>query len=225
MNITLKNNEEKYNIDDFCRIIKKLRAPDGCIWDREQTHKSIRRDFLEECYEAVEAIDLENSAMLREELGDVLLQVVFHSVIEEENGNFTFSDVINDVANKMVIRHPHVFGEIKVENIDELLTNWDNIKKSEKGQKSDKEQIASISKAMPALMRSQKVQKKFIKLDKEVKSEYKDDLSELLKGKINEESIGSLLSSVVALARENGIDAEESLAKYIDNCIENNFDE
>ena len=153
MNITLKNKDTKYTIDEFCQIIRKLRAPDGCIWDREQTHKSIRRDFLEECYEAVEAIDLENSDMLREELGDVLLQVVFHAIIEEEKGHFDFSDVIDDVAKKMVIRHPHVFGEVEVNNMDELLTNWDNIKKSQKGQQSDKELLLSISKAMPSLMR------------------------------------------------------------------------
>ena len=221
MNITLKNNDEKYNIEDFCNIIKKLRAPDGCIWDREQTHQSIRRDFLEECYEAIEAIDLDNSEMLREELGDVLLQVVFHSVIEEENGNFTFADVINDVATKMVVRHPHVFGEIKVSNIDELLTNWDNIKKAQKGQESDKELIASISKAMPALMRAQKVQKKTVKLGKCINTERVNGNNEGL----NAESIGKMLFSIVNLARENGIDAEEALAKYTDNFIETEFSE
>lgn len=221
MNITLKNKDDKYSIEDFCNIIKKLRAPDGCIWDREQTHQSIRRDFLEECYEAIEAIDLDNFIMLREELGDVLLQVVFHSVIEEEKGNFTFSDVIDDVATKMVVRHPHVFGEVKVSNIDELLTNWDNIKKVQKGQQSDKELIASISKAMPALMRAQKVQKKTVKLGKCIKTE---DISGCNQN-LDAESIGKMLFSIVNLARENGIDAEEALAKYTDNFIEAEFSE
>ena len=225
MNITLKNKDTKYTIDEFCQIIRKLRAPDGCIWDREQTHKSIRRDFLEECYEAVEAIDLENSDMLREELGDVLLQVVFHAIIEEEKGHFDFSDVIDDVAKKMVIRHPHVFGEVEVNNMDELLTNWDNIKKSQKGQQSDKELLLSISKAMPSLMRCQKVQKKASKLGVEMHENPREELLNLIEGDINSESIGKMLSAVTCLARNNGIDAEEALSKHIDSFIENDINE
>lgn len=225
MNITLKNKDDKYNIDDFCQIIRKLRAPDGCIWDKEQTHKSIRRDFLEECYEAVEAIDLENSEMLREELGDVLLQVVFHSVIEEEKGNFEFSDVVNDVAEKMVVRHPHVFGEIEVKNMDELLTNWDNIKKSQKGQQSDKELLLSISKALPSLMRCQKVQKKAAKIGISESENPKEELLGLVQGEITEETIGKILSLTVNMARDKGIDAEEALSKHIDSFIENSINE
>lgn len=163
MNTSVK--KKKYSIDDLLDVMHKLRAPDGCPWDSVQTHESIRRDFLEECYEAVEAIDEKSPEMMREELGDVLLQVVFHSVIEEEKGNFDFSDVVNDVAAKMIIRHPHVFGDTAVKNVDEVWSNWDAIKKETKGQSSDKEMLMSVSKAMPALMRGQKVVKRHQSLE------------------------------------------------------------
>ena len=107
--------KERYTVEDLLEIITILRSPEGCPWDREQNHKSIRRDFLEECYEAIEAIDTDNTELLREELGDVLLQVVFHSEIEREVGHFDFSDVVSGVAEKMVVRHPHVFADTEAE--------------------------------------------------------------------------------------------------------------
>ena len=212
-----------YTIEDFLQIMRKLRAPDGCPWDREQTHKSIRRDFLEECYEAVEAIDSDDTELLREELGDVLMQVVFHSIMEEEKGGFNFNDVVNDVANKMVVRHPHVFGDIIVNNVDELLTNWDNIKKETKGQKSDKEMLLSVTPAMPALMRNQKIQKKSKKLGVTSFQNPKKALIELIDGEINEENIGKMLSAVVSLALENGVDSEKSLFDETNRFIGINF--
>lgn len=223
MNTSAKNN--KYSIDDFLEIMHKLRSPEGCPWDMEQTHQSIRRDFLEECYEAVEAIDADDPAMLREELGDVLLQVVFHSVIEEERGNFDFKDVVNDISEKMVVRHPHVFGEVTVNNLDELLTNWDNIKKETKGQKSDKEALKSVSKAMPALMRSQKVQKKAGKLGVVANDEPEKALIEMLESKRNftEDEIGDMFSMLVSVAAKNSVDAEKALADNTDDFIEDNF--
>lgn len=156
MNVSVIN--RKYSMNDLIDILHKLRAPDGCPWDSVQTHESIRRDFLEECYEAVEAIDEQSVPMLREELGDVLFQVVFHSVIEEEKGNFDFSDVVDEVSAKMVQRHPHVFADVNGE--EKVWADWDNIKKETKGQKSNKEMLQSITKAMPALMRAQKIVKK-----------------------------------------------------------------
>ena len=222
MNVLQKN---KYSINDFISVVHRLRAPGGCPWDMEQTHKSIRRDFLEECYEAIEAIDCEDPAMLREELGDVLLQVVFHCIIEEEENRFTFDDVVNDITEKMIVRHPHVFADTKVGGVDDVLTNWDSIKKETKGQKSDKEMLQSVSKAMPALMRNQKVQKKAGKLGVVLSASPKDALIAMLQEKDNftMEEVGKLEALLVAVAAKSGADAEEVLSKETDSFIESNF--
>ena len=222
MNVLQKN---KYSINDFISVVHRLRAPGGCPWDMEQTHKSIRRDFLEECYEAIEAIDCEDPAMLREELGDVLLQVVFHCIIEEEENRFTFDDVVNDITEKMIVRHPHVFADTKVGGVDDVLTNWDSIKKETKGQKSDKEMLQSVSKAMPALMRNQKVQKKTGKLGVVLSASPKDELIAMLQEKDNftMEEVGKLEALLVAVAAKSGADAEEALSKETDSFIESNF--
>lgn len=222
MNVLQKN---KYSINDFISVVHRLRAPGGCPWDMEQTHKSIRRDFLEECYEAIEAIDCEDPAMLREELGDVLLQVVFHCIIEEEENRFTFDDVVNDITEKMIVRHPHVFADTKVGGVDDVLTNWDSIKKETKGQKSDKEMLQSVSKAMPALMRNQKVQKKAGKLGVVLSASPKDELIAMLQEKDNftMEEVGKLEALLVAVAAKSGADAEEVLSKETDSFIESNF--
>lgn len=216
--------KKKYTIDDLVTVMHRLRAPDGCPWDSVQTHESIRRDFLEECYEAVEAIDEKSPEMMREELGDVLLQVVFHSVIEEENGNFDFSDVVNDVAAKMIIRHPHVFGDTAVKDVDEVWSNWDAIKKEIKGQTSDKEMLYSVSKAMPALMRGQKVVKKASKLGVEYSAEPKADLKKLAeKEEMSEEDLGKMLLLISEIAFKSGFDAEKSLYDETNRFIGQNF--
>ena len=149
--------KEKYDIDDLCGIMKILRSENGCPWDKVQTHKSIRKDLIEECYEAAEAIDCDDPAMMREELGDVLLQVVFHSEMEEERGNFSFGDVVNEVCQKLVDRHPHVFGNVKADSTEEALDSWNNAKQQLKGQKTYSETLDSVSRALPALMRAQKL--------------------------------------------------------------------
>lgn len=208
--------KDRYSVEDLVEILKALRAPDGCPWDREQDHKSIRRDFLEECYEAIEAIDTENPVLLREELGDVLLQIVFHSTIEEEEGRFDFYDVVSDVAEKMVVRHPHVFADTKADTTEEVLTNWDQIKRETKQQKTNREVLASVSPAMPALMRAQKVRKKAAKM-----GEVTGDVA-ALKEKIcagvqnaDEENgaavLGTALFDMTELARKLGVDAEQAL--------------
>lgn len=152
--------KQKYDFDDLVKIVSVLRSPGGCPWDREQTHKSIRANFIEETYEAVEAIDTDDTELLREELGDVMLQVALHSQIESEKGSFDISDVANEVCKKLIVRHPHVFGDIKADTTGEVLKNWDEIKKQTKGQKSHAEVCESVSRALPALMRSCKVQQK-----------------------------------------------------------------
>ena len=121
-----------YNFDDLCLIMEILRGEDGCPWDAEQTHESIRKNFIEETYEVIEAIDNKDSHLLREELGDVLLQVVFHTQMEKEEGNFDIDDVANDVCVKLVHRHPHIFGNVIASTADEVLSNWEAIKNVEK---------------------------------------------------------------------------------------------
>lgn len=204
------NSDKVFSIEDFLEIMEILRSPNGCQWDKEQTHKSIMREFLEESYEAVEAIETENASLLQEELGDVLLQIVFHSQIAKELGEFTFEDVVNDICKKLIVRHPHVFADVNVADKDEILTNWDQIKIKTKGQKSLKENIESISLALPALMRYQKFVKKANKY-KMMNFETSCDIS-LSKDNVTEEEIGVALSKIVAIAELSGIDAEKCLS-------------
>ncbi|SFP26871.1 tetrapyrrole methylase family protein / MazG family protein [Oscillibacter sp. PC13] len=152
-----------YSYEDFLEIMRLLRAPGGCPWDAEQTHASIRRNFLEETYEALDALDRDDANDMCEELGDVLMQVAFHAVIEEERGRFTMADVVNGVAQKLVYRHPHVFGTVQVENSDEVLTNWEALKRAEKGQASTADAVESVPHTLPSLWRAEKIQKKAAK--------------------------------------------------------------
>ena len=156
--------KKRYSWEDFVEIIRLLRSPGGCPWDMEQTHQSIRRDFLEETYEALDALDREDLPAMREELGDVLMQVVFHAVIEEERGNFTSADVVDGIAQKMVYRHPHVFGgSLRAENTEQVLVNWEALKRREKDQRSTADAIEAVPHTLPALWRAEKVQKKTAK--------------------------------------------------------------
>lgn len=220
--------KERYDFKDLISIMKYLRAPDGCPWDREQDHKSIRSNFIEETYEVIEAIDTDDKDLLKEELGDVLLQVVFHAEMESEIGNFNIDDVCNDICQKLVIRHPHVFGDIKADTSDKALVSWDNVKMQTKSQKSQAEAMDSVSKALPSLMRSTKIQQKaakvgfdwenvdgaFDKLTEEV-AELKEAISEGDKDHQIEE-LGDLLFSVVNVARFLKIDSEEALYRACD---------
>ncbi len=215
--------KKEYGFSDLVEIMKMLRAPDGCPWDREQTHQSIRRDLLEETYELIEGIDKDDEAILREELGDVLLQVVFHAEIASSNGRFTADDVCNDVCRKLIVRHPHVFGNVKVENTENVLANWDAIKRDTKQQKSDTEVLRSVSPAMPALMRAEKLGKKARKFGfdfddapealTKVFEEAEEVKAALAKGNMaeTEEEFGDLLLAVVNSARLAGVDAEQAL--------------
>jgi tetrapyrrole methylase family protein / MazG family protein len=223
--------KNKYTMDDLLQIMTILRSPEGCPWDREQTHKTIRNNLIEETYEAVEAIDKEDSELLEEELGDVLLQVVFHSQLEKENGNFDFSDVVDGVAKKMIERHPHVFGNVTVQNSSEVLKNWDAIKRRTKGRKTVSQVLEGVSPALPALMRSQKIGKKILQADGKTPDKAVS-LSELEEAVQNvsqlpetaEESekmqtIGKLLFSAVSLSEALGVEAEQTLAQYCDSIV------
>lgn len=202
--------KERYDAADLCDIMELLRAPDGCPWDREQTHASIRNNFIEETYEAVEAIDLENPEMLREELGDVLLQVVFHSRLSEEAGEFNFSDVVTEVCQKLIKRHPHIFGEVKVSGTDDVLRNWDAIKQASHGRKTVSEALEGVSKALPALMLASKLSGKAVKYG----AELPDARLHRYDGVPDEElerRVGDELFDIAASANSRGVEAEQAL--------------
>lgn len=152
--------KENYNINDLVEIMAMLRGENGCPWDKEQNHHSIRMNLLEEAYEVAEAIDLEDKDLLREELGDLLLQVVFHARIEEESGSFDFDSVCNDICEKLIYRHPHVFGELDVTSSEQVLDNWEALKQKSKGQESYSQTLLSVPATLPSLMKAQKVGKR-----------------------------------------------------------------
>lgn len=220
--------KDSYSTEDLLRIVEILRAPGGCPWDAEQSHESIRKDFIEETYEVIEAINKNSPEMLREELGDVLLQVVFHTLIETEKGNFTFSDVTDEICKKLIIRHPHVFGDVNVSSTEEVLTNWDAIKMNTKKQTTVAEAIYSIPRELPALMRANKVQKKAAKAGfdwpdvsgafEKITEEAKEVDSAIENGNGTEilDEIGDLLFAVVNVARKTGVDPEEALTRATD---------
>lgn len=221
--------KESYGVKDLAEIVKILRAPGGCPWDAEQTHESIRRNFLEEAYEAVEAIDEQSPAHLQEELGDVLLQVVFHARMEEERGSFDLDAVADGVCKKLIFRHPHVFGDVTVSGTGEVLSNWEDLKRVEKSQTTHTDALESVARSLPALWRAEKVQKKAKKagFDWPDVSGAVDKLSEEL-GELQaairengnvEEELGDLLFSAVNAARFVHVDPEEALTKATDKFI------
>ncbi len=211
------------NLEKLIEIIETLRSPNGCPWDREQTHKTLRPNMLEEAYEAVDAMESGDLKHLREELGDVLLQVVLHAQIAKEEGAFDIEDVAQTLNEKLIHRHPHVFGDAKVDNSSEVLDNWDKLKQEEK--KHRKSAMDGISKSQSALMSAQKISKKAVKTGFEWESEedlYKCIFSEFDEFKEacqegntehQEEEFGDILFAVVNLARWNKIDAEQALLK------------
>lgn len=209
---------DSYGVKDLVDIVRLLRGPGGCPWDAEQTHESIRRDFIEETYEAVEAIDRDDPALLCEELGDVLFQVAFHTRIEEERGRFTMEDVLTGITRKMVIRHPHVFGETEVSGTGEVLRNWESIKNAVKGVGSKTETLRLVPETFPALMRADKLLKRADQAGADgtaavaasLPGAYEDFLA-AGSGAEGEKALGKLLLAVTAAAREKGLDAEMSL--------------
>lgn len=231
MNVDFKK-KDRYTAEDLKTIVTLLRGENGCPWDRAQDHHSIRNNFIEETYEAVEALDTENPTLLREELGDVLLQVLLHSEMEKEAGRFSFDDVVNDLAQKLVFRHPHVFGEVRAENAQDALNSWDAAKAQEKQQKTGTERLKAVSKSLPALMRSQKVLGRAVKAGMEdMTSEQAlenlrqeiDGLERLLK-KQDAEAVGrktgDVLLAGVNVARTVKVEGEEVLSAACDRFVE-----
>ena len=221
--------KKAYDARDLVTIVELLRLPGGCPWDMEQTHTSIRNDFIEETYEVIEAIDNGDPTLLREELGDVLLQVVMHAQMEREAGRCSFDDVANDVCKKMIHRHPHVFGEVKAQTTAEVLSNWESIKSEEKKRETVTDKLRAIPRQYPALMRACKVGKKAKMMDFpdafSVADKVGEELAEVreaLRGTGREhlaEEIGDLLLSVTSLARKAGVDPELALTRATDKFI------
>lgn len=223
--------KDRYNIYDLVSIVTALRAPDGCPWDREQTHQSIKKNFIEETYEVIEAINQNSVAGLKEELGDVLLQVALHCEMERELGNFDFDDVANDIVQKLVIRHPHVFGEVVANNTSEALDSWDAVKQKTKGIKTQAESMAKVPRELPALMRAQKVQHKAAKVGFDWDSvdgaldKLYEEINELKMAMAHnnqteiEDEFGDLLFSCVNVSRFIGVDSEEALTSATDKFL------
>lgn len=216
---------KRYSFEDLIRIMARLRAPDGCPWDREQTHQSIKDCLLEETYEFLEAVEDGSIPHMREELGDLLLQVVFHAQMASESDHYDIQDVIHELSDKLVRRHPHVFGEVDVKNSDEVVVNWEAIKNSEKGKESRKSRMDGIPHTYPALLKAKKLQVRaakdgfdwpdaapiWEKLEEEI-GEVKEALTENDADHLEEE-VGDLFFVAVNLARKLGVDPEIALQR------------
>lgn len=223
--------DKRYSFKDLLDIMTRLRAPDGCPWDREQDHKSLKRYLIEESYEVLEAIDEENPDKLKDELGDLLLQVVFHAQIAKEAGTFDMDDVIDGVCKKMISRHRHVFGGEEAETSDDVMKIWEEVKKSEKGHKTQTQVLKDVPSNLPALMRSFKVQqkaaqvgfdwdntedafKKILEETNELSQAYKQGDPAYI-----EEEIGDLLFAVVNVARFLKVQPELALTATVNKFI------
>ena len=216
---------KNYSYDDLRAIMARLRAPDGCPWDREQTHQSIKDCLLEEAYEFLEAVEDGSTEHMREELGDLLLQVVFHAQMASERGSFGMDEVVHEIAEKLVRRHPHVFGETEVSGSDEVVANWEAIKNSESGKESRKSRMDGIPHTFPGLLRAKKLQVRaakdgfdwpdaepvWEKVDEEIR-EVREAVAEGNPSHVEEE-VGDLLFAVVNLARKLGVDPEIAIQR------------
>lgn len=214
-----------YTVRDLMDIVRILRGPEGCPWDQVQTHESIRRDLLEEAYELAEAIDRHDPDNLKEELGDVLLQVAFHTVLEDEQSGLTLDDVADGVCKKLIYRHPHVFGAVTVSGTEEVLSNWEKLKQVEKDQRSATDTLEAVARALPALWRAEKVQKKAQKAGygRPDTVALREELArhvQALDGENAQQALGELLFAAVELARQQQIDPEGALNEVTDRFID-----
>lgn len=214
------------SFDRAMEIMRRLRAPGGCPWDGEQTHDSLKRYLIEECYEVVEAIDSGNDGHLREELGDLLLQPLFHAAIAEERGAFTIEDILETLADKLIRRHPHVFGEQEIRTSDEQVANWEKIKKEEKGEER-RSALSGVPPHLPSLMKAQKITEKAARVGfdweqtDQVYGKVIEELHELEETMQSgdqermEAELGDLLFAIVNLGRFLAVNPEEALRKTI----------
>jgi tetrapyrrole methylase family protein/MazG family protein len=212
-------------------LMARLRGPAGCPWDRKQTPESLKPFLIEECYEVIDALDEGSPDKVKEELGDLLFQIIFHARIAEETGSFTFKDVIGGIVDKMTRRHPHVFGDEKLSTAREVLANWEDIKKKEKGYEDRKSILEGVPKELPSLLRAHRLQERAArvgfdwnhlnealpKLDEEI-AEFKESLKEENAGKIEEE-LGDVFFMLVNISRFLGVNPDEALRKTISKFI------
>lgn len=216
-----------YTFYDLVEIMKILRGEGGCPWDREQTHMSIRKNLIEETYEVVEAIDNDDPVLMCEELGDLILQAVFHAQMSAEEGRFDINDVCNGICEKLIVRHPHIFSDVVADTSDEVLKNWDAIKQQTKHQKTVTEKLNAIPPSLPALMRACKAGEKAAKVgfdfptpDDAMKKVYEEAREvETADSDAVSEEIGDLLFAAVNVARKHGVDPEEALYRATDKFI------
>jgi len=221
--------EKNYTFEDLIEIVKTLRGENGCPWDMEQTHQSIKHSIIEEGYELIETLDNEEWEDVADESGDLLLQIVFHAQIGKEKGEYDIDDVINAVCKKLIHRHPHVFGDVNVENSEEVLRNWNQIKREERSQKTVAQDMAEVSKYLPALMRAEKIQGK-AQRDGYVFSEpvlVAENISKLINimlsnsdADVAEKYIGKMLFDIVSMSEKMGVNAETALTKHIESFIQ-----
>jgi len=217
------------SFDELVQIMKRLHDPDGCPWDREQTHQSLKPYLMEETYEALEAIDSGSEERLAEELGDVLLQVIFHAEIAHRQGHFTIEDVLRGIIDKLKRRHPHVFGDITVDRSEQVIKNWEEIKRREKrGKKGDGSVLDGLPKSLPALIKARRIQEKVSRVGfdwartEEVMMKVEEELRELKEASLSknkeaiEEELGDLLFAIANLARFVSLCPEDALRKTID---------
>ena len=220
-------NKSKYDFNDFVEIIQILRSPNGCPWDREQTHESLKSNLIEESYEFLSEIDKNNVSGMKEELGDVLLQILLHSQIAKDNNAFDINDVIDGIAKKMIFRHPHVFGNDKATTVDNALDLFKQQKEKEKHFTKQVDVLKSIPESYPSLMKAQKTVSKLNKIQPDFFKKSVNENISLLKEKvsdlgnnISEEKIGEVLWQVVTLAKSVDVDAEIALSNINKKMVE-----
>lgn len=230
MNKRIENfkNKEKYKVEDISELVEILRSEQGCKWDREQDHKSIRNAMIEETYEFIEGLDENDCELMKEELGDVAFQVFFHAQIAKESGSFDIDDIADGICKKMVLRHPHVFGDVTVKDSSEVLKNWEAIKKSEKSRNTVKKELESVSKALPSLIRSQKLLSRYKREGGYVETNPLTIIEELkasvnaLSEDMSAEKISEVLFKTANLSYALKIDSEQALYEKNDRFVKEN---
>lgn len=217
--------KENYTLADIRELVEILRSKDGCAWDREQTHKSVRNAMIEETYEFIEGLDKNDETLMKEELGDVMFQVFFHARIAEEEGSFNIDDIADEICKKMVLRHPHVFGDVSVKDSGEVLKNWETIKKAEKSRDTLEKQLESVSSALPSLIRAEKLfsrcKKEGVAVERDPEKLIRNitEKAAALSPNADSAQIGELLFAVTNLSYALKINSEQALYEKNDRFI------
>ena len=217
--------KENYTLADIRELVEILRSKDGCAWDREQTHKSVRNAMIEETYEFIEGLDKNDETLMKEELGEVMFQVFFHARIAEEEGSFNIDDIADEICKKMVLRHPHVFGDVSVKDSGEVLKNWETIKKAEKSRDTLEKQLESVSSALPSLIRAEKLfsrcKKEGVAVERDPEKLIRNitEKAAALSPNADSAQIGELLFAVTNLSYALKINSEQALYEKNDRFI------